>query len=137
MEFGNDDILRKLERPPNKKNLTPYNIIQLVLMLILCCTAGFNIIYNFLYGKSPFLYYFSLICNLLLFIGAIVSFWGIAAENNATLKTGFSLFFVGCLLFIIEVIFRLFKFGFEIEYFIECLIALILGFVTMKQMQHI
>ena len=136
MEFGNDDILRKLERPPNKNNLSLYNIIQLVLMLILCCAAGFHIIYNFLYGKS-FLYYFSLISNGFLFLGAIFSFWGIATDVNATLKTGFSLFFVGCFLFIIEVIYRFCQFGFLIEYFIECLIVLILGFVIMKQIQHI
>ena len=137
MEFGNDDFLRKLERPPNKKNLTPLSIIQLVLMLILCCSAGYNIIYNFIYGKSSFLYYFSLISNGLLFIGAIAGFWGIASEINATIKTGFSLFFGGCLLFIIEVIFRLFSSGFIVEYFIECLIALFLGFVIMKQMPQI
>ena len=62
------------------------------------------IIYNFLYGKSSLLYFFSLISNGLLFIGAIIGFWGIAADINTTSKTGFSLFFGGCLLFIIEVV---------------------------------
>ena len=137
MDFGNDSILRNLERPPNIKNLTIYNIIQLLLMLVLGCSAGYHLIVNAIYGKSSFLYFFSIIVNGFLFIGIIVSFYGVYSDISETLKTGFLLTFVGCILLIIESIYELIKFGFVFMPLCEGFIALIICFVIMKQFQHI
>ena len=45
MEFDNNDILHQLERPPSKDNLSIYNIVQLVLMLILGITSAYRLYY--------------------------------------------------------------------------------------------
>ena len=44
MEFGNNNILQILERPPNKNNLSIYNIIQIIFMIILGSLSGYKLL---------------------------------------------------------------------------------------------
>ena len=137
MEFGNDSFLRNLERPPNKNNLSIYNIIQLLLMIILGCSSGYNLVMNLIGEKSLFLYVFSIITDGFLCFGIFLSFYGIFIERSETLKAGYLLAYIGCILLIIESIYELIKFGFEFMPLCDGFIALIIGFVIMKQFQHI
>ena len=137
MEFGNDSFLRNLERPPNKNNLSIYNIIQLLLMIILGCSSGYNLVMNLIDVKSLFLYVFSIITDGFLCFGIFLSFYGIFNERSETLKAGYLLAYIGCILLIIESIYELIKFGFEFMPLCDGFISLIIGFVIMKQFQHI
>ena len=137
MDFGNEDFLQSLERPPNIENLSLKNIIQIVLMLCLGCWAGYNLYEDIFQGKFSLFVLFQIIVYGLLFLGFLFSFFGLFLEKNANMKTGFLLFYLGCILLIIKAICECFTSQFNFIFIIELVISLLLGFVIMKQIQHI
>ena len=137
MEFGNNNILQILERPPNKNNLSIYNIIQILLMIILGSLSGYkllDVIFNRKISSSILLL---IIIYGTIFIGFILSCYGFIADKNVNLKTGFLLFFIGSLLLIIKEIIEIIKLEFDFITFCELIISMILCFVIMKQIQHL
>ena len=69
--------------------------------------------------------------------GFVFSLMGFFSENSAQLKTGFLLYFFGCILLLIKDFIDIFKFGISFLVFIQFIIALLLSFVILKQIQHI
>ena len=137
MEFGDNDVLHNLERPPSRTNLSKYNILQIILMIYLGCSAGFNI-YSILtqkqISKSNIV---EIIFDSLLFIGFIASTYGFLSENNGYLKGGFIIFCFGCVILIIKIIVDWIKGMFSIYHLIEFLVAIFIVFVITKQIQHL
>ena len=137
MDFGNNNILQILERPPNKNNLSIYNIIQIILMIILGSLSGYQLLCDFINLKISTSILFSIIIYGPIFIGFILSCYGFIKEKNVHLKTGFLLFFIGSLLLIIKEIIGIIKLEFGFASFCELIISMILCFVIMKQIQHL
>ncbi len=136
MEFGNNNILQILERPPNKNNLSIYNIIQIILMIILGSLSGYKLL-DVILSKNSFSILLLIIIYGTIFIGFILSCYGFIADKNVNLKTGFLLFFIGSLLLIIKEIIEIVKLEFDFITFCELIISMILCFVIMKQIQHL
>ena len=137
MEFGQDGFLQSLERPPKINNLSIQNIIQIALMLILGCWSGYNLYEQFSPFKLSIWFVFLIIIYGSIFGGMIFGFYGMLTEKNANMKTGFSFFWLGCILLLIKDIIEFLYDGFNYKPFFELLIAMLLGFVIMKQIQHI
>lgn len=137
MEFGNDNILQTLERPPNKNNITIYGFIQIALMIILGCWVGISLFKELPNFKLHFYILLSIFAHSIIFVGFVFSLMGFFSENSAQLKTGFLLYFFGCILLLIKDFIDIFKFGISFLVFIQFIIALLLSFVILKQIQHI
>ena len=137
MEFGNDNILQTLERPPNKNNITIYGFIQIALMIILGCWVGISLFKELPNFKLHFYILLSIFAHSIIFIGFVFSLMGFISEKSAQLKTGFLLYFFGCILLLIKDFIDIFKFGISLLLFIQFIIALLLSFVILKQIQHI
>jgi len=137
MEFGNDNILQTLERPPNKNNITIYGFIQIALMIILGCWVGISLFKELPNFKLHFYILLSIFAHSIIFVGFVFSLMGFISEKSAQLKTGFLLYFFGCILLLIKDFIDIFKFGISLLLFIQFIIALLLSFVILKQIQHI
>ena len=137
MEFGNDNILQTLERPPNKNNITIYGFIQIALMIILGCWVGISLFKELPNFKLHFYILLSIFSHSIIFVGFVFSLMGFISEKSAQLKTGFLLYFFGCILLLIKDFIDIFKFGISLLLFIQFIIALLLSFVILKQIQHI
>ena len=98
MEFGNDNILQTLERPPNKNNITIYGFIQIALMIILGCWVGISLFKELPNFKLHFYILLSIFAHSIIFVGFVFSLMGFFSEKSAQLKTGFLLYFFGCIL---------------------------------------
>ena len=137
MDFGDNNILHNLERPPSRNNLSVYNIIQAILMICLGLSAGYNLIIlfrEFSFSKSEL---FSIFIDTLIFVGLCLSCFGFLKENNKYLKGGFILFWLGCILLLLKIIIAWFLKGFTFSSLIPLLIVFLLVFVISKQIQHI
>ena len=137
MEFGNDNILQTLERPPNKNNITIYGFIQIALMIILGCWVGISLFKELPNFKLHFYILLSIFAHSIIFVGFVFSLMGFISDKSAQLKTGFLLYFFGCILLLIKDFIDIFKFGISFLVFIQFIIALLLSFVILKQIQHI
>ena len=137
MEFGNDSVLQTLERPPNKNNITIYGFIQIALMIILGCWVGISLFKELPNFKLHFYILLSIFAHSIIFVGFVFSLMGFISEKSAQLKTGFLLYFFGCILLLIKDFIDIFKFGISFLVFIQFIIALLLSFVILKQIQHI
>ena len=137
MEFENNNFLQNLERPPNINNLSISNIIQIVLMIILGCWSGYNLYLQFNPFKLTISFVLQVIIYGLLFCGLIFGFYGMLSEKNVKMKTGFLCFWVGCISLLIKVIISIFYEGINFRCLFELLFSLLLGFVILKQIQHI
>ena len=137
MEFGNDNILQTLERPPNKNNITIYGFIQIALMIILGCWVGISLFKELPNFKLHFYILLSIFAHSIIFVGFVFSLMGFISDKSAQLKTGFLLYFFGCILLLIKDFIDIFKFGISFSVFIQFIIALLLSFVILKQIQHI
>ena len=137
MEFENNNFLQNLERPPNINNLSISNIIQIVLMIILGCWSGYNLYLQFNPFKLTISFVLQVIIYGLLFCGLIFGFYGMLSEKNVRMKTGFLCFWVGCISLLIKVIIGIFYEGINFRCLFELLFSLLLGFVILKQIQHI
>ena len=137
MEFGNDNILQTLERPPNKNNITIYGFIQIALMIILGCWVGISLFKELPNFKLHFYILLSIFAHSIIFVGFVFSLMGFISEKSAQLKTGFLLYFFGCILLLIKDFIDIFKLGISFLVFIQFIIALLLSFVILKQIQHI
>ena len=137
MEFGNDNILQTLERPPNKNNITIYGFIQIALMIILGCWVGISLFKELPNFKLHFYILLSIFAHSIIFVGFVFSLMGFISDKSAQLKTGFLLYFFGCILLLIKDFIDIFKFGISSLLFIQFIIALLLSFVILKQIQHI
>ena len=136
MEFDSN-IMQNLERPPSRNNLSIVNIIQLILMLYLGCIAGYNLYSILSQMKFSFSNLLEILIDSLLFIGILISFYGIFVENNGYLKGGFLIFCSGCALLLIKIIIDWIKSGFSFKPLIDLLISLFMIYIIMKQIQHI
>ena len=137
MEFENNNFLQNLERPPNINNLSISNIIQIVLMIILGCWSGYNLYLQFNPFKLTISFVLQVFIYGLLFCGLIFGFYGMLSEKNVRMKTGFLCFWVGCITLLIKVIIGIFYEGINFRCLFELLLSLFLGFVILKQIQHI
>ena len=137
MEFGNDNILQTLERPPNKNNITIYGFIQIALMIILGCWVGISLFKELPNFKLHFYILLSIFAHSIIFVGFVFSLMGFISDKSTQLKTGFLLYFFGCILLLIKDFIDIFKFGISFLVFIQFIIALLLSFVILKQIQHI
>ena len=137
MEFGNDNILQTLERPPNKNNITIYGFIQIALMIILGCWVGISLFKELPNFKLHFYILLSIFAHSIIFVGFVFSLMGFISEKSAQLKTGFLLYFFGCILLLIKDFIDIFKFGISSLLLIQFIIALLLSFVILKQIQNI
>ena len=137
MEFDKDNILETLERPPNKNNITIYGFIQIALMIILGCWVGISLFKELPNFKLHFYILLSIFAHSIIFVGFVFSLMGFISEKSAQLKTGFLLYFFGCILLLIKDFIDIFKFGISLLLFIQFIIALLLSFVILKQIQHI
>ena len=137
MEFENNNFLQNLERPPNINNLSISNIIQIVLMIILGCWSGYNLYLQFNPFKLTISFVLQVFIYGLLFVGLIFGFYGMLSEKNVKMKTGFLCFWVGCISLLIKAIIGIFYEGINFRSLFELLLSLFLGFVILKQIQHI
>ena len=137
MEFNNNDIIHILERPPSRDNLSIYNVLQIVLIICLGCSGGYNLYSLFKQFDYSFVNLLEIVFNTLLFIGACISILGLIMNNNAYLKGGFIIFGLGCLIAIIKIIVDWVKGYFNFYEFLEILFAIILLYIIIKQMQHL
>ena len=137
MEFENNNFLQNLERPPNINNLSISNIIQIVLMIILGCWSGYNLYLQFNPFKLTISFVLQVFIYGLLFCGLIFGFYGMLSEKNVKMKTGFLCFWVGCISLLIKVIIGIFYEAINFRCLFELLLSLFLGFVILKQIQHI
>ena len=137
MDFDDDNILHKLERPPSKNNLSVYTIVQIIIMLCIGCVAGYDLCSLLVNLKFSLSNLFQIVIDTLLFIGLCISAFGFLKENNGHLKGGFLLFYLGCLLLLFKLIIGFFKIGFSFSSLITLLIILCILFVITKQIQHI
>ena len=137
MEFENDNFLRSLERPPNINNLSIPNIIQIILMIILGSWSGYNLYLQFNSFKLSISFVFQIFIYGLLFGGFLFGFYGMLSEKNVKMKTGFLCFWIGCISLLIKAIIDILSGSITLMGLFELLLSLLLGFVILKQIQHI
>ena len=133
MEFNNNDIIHILERPPSRDNLSIYNVLQIVLIICLGCSGGYNLYSLFKQFDYSFVNLLEIVFNTLLFIGACISILGLIMNNNAYLKGGFIIFGLGCLIAIIKIIVDWVKGYFNFYEFLEILFAIILLYIIITE----
>ncbi len=137
MEFGNDNFLQSLEKPPKINNLSITNIIQIVLMIILGCWSCYNLYLQLSAFKLSISFILLIFTYGLLFGGFLYGFYGMLTEKNVKMKTGFLCFWIGCISLLIKAIIDILSSGITFKCLFELLLSLLLGFVILKQIQHI
>ena len=137
MEFGNNDILHNLERPPSRDNLSINNIIQIIMMICLGFSGGYNLYSLFKQYEFSFMNLLEIAFNILLLIGACISIFGFIISNNGYLKGGFIIFSLGCFIAIIKISVDWLKGYFNFYELFELLFAIILLYIIIKQIQHL
>ena len=106
-------------------------------MIILGCWVGISLFKELPNFKLHFYILLSIFAHSIIFVGFVFSLMGFISEKSAQLKTGFLLYFFGCILLLIKDFIDIFKFGISLLLFIQFIIALLLSFVILKQIQHI
>ena len=62
-----NDVMREIERPPSRSNLSIYSIIQLLIMLYLGCDAGKEVFDIFKFGSYSWIELLKIVIDLLVF----------------------------------------------------------------------
>ena len=132
-----NDTMREFERPPSKNNLSIYNIIQLFIMLYLGCDAGKECFDIFKFGSFSFVDLIKIVIDLLIFVGMLIAAYGIFIDKSDSIKTGFLLFFYGCIGLVIIWILDLIKSGFSFGSLIELLFICFITYILYKQISYI
>ena len=132
-----NDVMREIERPPSRSNLSIYSIIQLLIMLYLGCDAGKEVFNIFKFGSYSWVDLLKIVIDLLVFAGMLIAAYGIFADKSDSIKTGFLLFFYGCIGLIIICILDLIKGGFSYGPFIEILFICFIAYILYKQISYI
>ena len=132
-----DGVMNEIERPPSKNNLSVCSIIQLFIMLYLGCDAGKEVFDLFKAGGFSFVGLLKIVIDGLIFVGMLVAAYGLFSEKSESLKTGFALFFYGCVGLLIVWVLDLLKNGFSLGHFIELLIICFISYVLYVQIPQI
>ena len=132
-----DGIMRQLERPPSKNNLTVYSIIQIILMLCIGCSSGKDLFDIFSYSKFSIIDLIKIVVDGLIFIGFLLAAYAFFVDNSDHLKKGFLLFFFGLIGWLIICILDWFRSGFGFGSLIEFLIYCFLTYIIYIQCPHI
>ena len=132
-----DGVMNEIERPPSKNNLSVYSIIQLFIMLYLGCDAGKEVFDLFKVGGFSLVGLLKIVIDGLIFVGMLVAAYGLFAEKNDSLKTGFALFFYGCIGLLVVWVLDLLKDGFGWGHFIDLLLICLISYVLYIQIPQI
>ena len=132
-----NDVMRELERPPSKYNLSVLSIIQSIIMLYIGFDSGKEVFDLFKIGGFSFIDLLKLIVDGAIFVGMIIAAYGMFTEKSDSMLSGFKLFFLGCLGLIFIWILDTVKGGFRLGSFIEILFICFVTYVLYLQMQHI
>ena len=132
-----DGVMNEIERPPSKNNLTVYSIIQLFIMLYLGCDAGKEVFDLFKAGGFSFIGLLKIVIDGLIFVGMLVAAYGLFSEKSESLKTGFALFFYGCVGLLIFWVLDLLRDGFGWGHFIDLLVIGFISYVLYVQIPQI
>ena len=138
MELDNNDYWQVLEQPPTKRNLSCFNIIELLLMLYFAVKSLINL-YSFFWGQDKYSISncFQIFYEFIIIIAFPIVICGMFGENKKYMKYGFLLFLFACVLVLLHFIIDLISQKFNYLPFIHFCIALFLSFVIMKQIGHI
>ena len=132
-----DGVMNEIERPPSKNNLSVYSIIQLFIMLYLGCDAGKEVFDLFKAGGFSFVGLMKIVIDGLIFVGMLVAAYGLFSEKSESLKTGFALFFYGCVGLLIVWVLDLLRDGFGWGHFIDLLVIGFISYVLYVQIPQI
>ena len=132
-----DGVMNEIERPPSKNNLSLYSIIQLFIMLYLGCDAGKEVFDLFKTGGFSFVGLMKIVIDGLIFVGMLVAAYGLFSEKSESLKTGFALFFYGCVGLLIVWVLDLLRDGFGWGHFIDLLVIGFISYVLYVQIPQI
>ena len=132
-----DGVMNEIERPPSKNNLSVYSIIQLFIMLYLGCDAGKEVFDLFKAGGFSLVGLVKIVIDGLIFVGMLIAAYGLFAEKHDSLKTGFALFFYGCIGLIVVWVLDLLRDGFGWGHFIDLLVICFISYVLYVQIPQI
>ena len=130
-------LMRVLERPPLKNNLSILTIIQIIIMLYIGFVgAGSNLLGIFKNGSFSIVDLINIIIDGLLFVGICLATYGFLKEEENKTKNGFLLFFYGLIGLLIMIILGWFKDGFGLGSFLEFLIYGFITYIIFVQTNH-
>ena len=132
-----DGIMRQIERPPSKYNLSIPAIIQIILMLCAGLSSGKDLFDIFKYSHFSIIDLIKIVVDGLIFIGFLLAAYAFFVDNNDHLKKGFLLFLFGLIGWLVICILDWFRSGFGFGSLIEFLIFCCLAYIIYIQCPHI
>ena len=125
---------RNWERPPTKNNLSIYNIIQLIAMILVLFVTGKDFFTKF--DSFSFYNFIKFLINVLVLVGLVLSGYGLFKDKMDSMKTGFILLFFGLIGKIVFSLINIIK-VFKISSLFELILYLVLAYVIYVQTPHI
>ena len=129
-------IMREFQRPPTRSNLSIWNIIQIIIMLIIGILKVSEF-YSSFKGNMLFTVFIRIIVDGLIILGIIIFAYGLLAEQSKFLKLGLLLFLCGSFILIFFSFFELFKEKSIIKSIFEIIIYGFISWVIFTQIPHI
>ena len=132
-----ENTMRDFERPPTKNNLSILNIIQLVIMAFIGIEAGNGLFKIFKFGHFSIIDLIKIVVDGLVLVGVLVSAYGLFADKSDSMKTGFGLFFLGMLGYLVLYILDWIRGGFGVGSLLDFLLDAFITYVIYIQTPHI
>ena len=128
--------MREFQRPPTRSNLSIWNIIQIIIMLIIGILKVSEF-YSSFKGNMLFTVFIRIIVDGLIILGIIIFAYGLLAEQSKFLKLGLLLFLCGSFILIFFSFFEIFKEKSLIKSIFEIIIYGFISWVIFTQIPHI
>ena len=132
-----DNVLSELENPPSKNNITIWSIIQILIMLFIGCEAGKDLFDLFKFGSFSIIDLIKIIVDLLIFVGFLIACYAFFKDDEASFKTGYSLFLFGLMGLLILYVLDWFRKGFSFGSLIEIIIYSIIIYIILRQLKKL
>ena len=130
------NLMRELERPPSKNNLSFLSIIQIIIMLFIGFEAASNLLSIFKIGSFSIIDLIKIVVDGLLFVGICLATYGFFTDDSGKTKNGFLLFWYGLTGLLIIIFLELFKDGFGFGLLIKILLYGLVIYVIFIQIRH-
>ena len=131
------NLMREIERPPSKNNLSFLSIIQIIIMLFIGFEAASNVLSIFKIGSFSIIDLIKIVVDGLLFVGVCLAAYGFFTDDNTKTKNGFLLFLYGLIGLLIIIFLDLFKGGFGFGLLIKILLYGLFIYVIIIQIKHL
>ena len=106
-------------------------------MLFIGCEAGKDLFDLFKFGSFSIIDLIKIIVDLLIFVGFLIACYAFFKDDEASFKTGYSLFLFGLMGLLILYVLDWFRKGFSFGSLIEIIIYSIIIYIILRQLKKL